>query len=160
MGNGGDMKLLDWLKEYTFPVEAKFNDIEFARKVYPKVVQRQLQHGTTYCSYFATIHTEATKLLADECIKQGQRALVGKVNMDMNAPEYYIEKTKESITATEHVIQYIQEKMKEPGTNKRNLLVRPVITPRFAVSCTMELMKGLAQLAQKYNIPFQTHLSE
>ena len=100
MGNGGDMKLLDWLKEYTFPVEAKFNDIEFARKVYPKVVQRQLQHGTTYCSYFATIHTEATKLLADECIKQGQRALVGKVNMDMNAPEYYIEKTKESITAT------------------------------------------------------------
>lgn len=94
MGDGGDLKLLEWLNKYTFPVESQFKNIEFAKKAYSRVVKRQLQNGTTYCSYFGTIHTEATKVLAEECLKQGMRALVGKVCMDMNAPEYYIETTQ------------------------------------------------------------------
>jgi guanine deaminase len=80
------MKLLDWLREYTFPVESKYSDTSFAKKVYSKVVQRLLENGTIFCSYFATIHVEGTKVLANECIKRGQRALIGKVCMDMNAP--------------------------------------------------------------------------
>lgn len=39
-GNGYDMLLLDWLKTYTFPVEARFKDLEFARDVYTKAVVR------------------------------------------------------------------------------------------------------------------------
>ena len=35
--------------------------------------------GTTTCSWFATIHLEATKLLVDVVREQGQRAHVGKV---------------------------------------------------------------------------------
>ncbi len=37
-GIGYDMMLLDWLKTYTFPTEAKFKEIEFARDVYTKAV--------------------------------------------------------------------------------------------------------------------------
>ncbi len=80
------MKLLDWLKTYTFPVESKFKDLEFAKKVYSTVVSRLLENGTTSCCYFATIHSEATIELAKECIRRGQRAYVGKVCMDINSP--------------------------------------------------------------------------
>ena len=37
-GTGYDRMLLDWLKTYTFPTEAKFSDVGFARDVYTKAV--------------------------------------------------------------------------------------------------------------------------
>ena len=37
-GTGYDLQLLDWLDKYTFPTEAKFDDLQFARDVYHKVV--------------------------------------------------------------------------------------------------------------------------
>ena len=37
-GNGYDVMLLDWLKKYTFPTEAKFKDLGFAKDVYTKAV--------------------------------------------------------------------------------------------------------------------------
>jgi len=43
-------------------------------------------NGTTTCSYFATLHLEASKLLVDIVREQGQRAYVGKVSMDRNSP--------------------------------------------------------------------------
>ena len=41
-----------------------------------------------------------------------------------------------------------------------DLLVKPIITPRFVPSCTSELMTGLAKLAKEYDVPVQSHLSE
>ena len=37
-GLGMDMELLDWLNTYTFPEEAKYKDIEYAKKAYKKFV--------------------------------------------------------------------------------------------------------------------------
>ena len=37
-GTGYDLQLLDWLNKYTFPTEAKFSEVEFAKEVYPKLV--------------------------------------------------------------------------------------------------------------------------
>lgn len=37
-GTGLDMPLLQWLETYTFPVESRFNDLDFARSVYTRVV--------------------------------------------------------------------------------------------------------------------------
>lgn len=39
-------------------------------------------------------------------------------------------------------------------------LVTPVVTPRFAITCSMELLKELAELAKKYELPIQSHISE
>lgn len=36
----------------------------------------------------------------------------------------------------------------------------PVITPRFAPTCSRELMSGLGELAKSEGLPAQTHLSE
>lgn len=39
-------------------------------------------------------------------------------------------------------------------------LVTAVITPRFAITCSMDLMKKLAELAGNYKLPIQSHISE
>lgn len=54
-----------------------------SEQVYEKAVRRHLKYGSTTCSYFATIHLEATKVLVDVIRGLGQRAHVGKV-WDMN----------------------------------------------------------------------------
>ncbi|ORX81183.1 guanine deaminase [Basidiobolus meristosporus CBS 931.73] len=151
-GSGMDLQLLNWLNTYTFPREARFNDTSYAKEAYGKVVDRLIRGGTTAASYYATIHLEASKILSDIVERRGQRAFVGKVNMDRNSPDYYIETTEKSLKDSEAFIQYV--------LGKKNSRVTPIITPRFVPSCTSELMKGLAALASKYNLPIQSHLDE
>ncbi len=50
-GTGYDLKLLGWLDKYTRPTEAKFNDLEFARDVYRKVVVRLITLHVEYIIY-------------------------------------------------------------------------------------------------------------
>jgi guanine deaminase len=38
--------------------------------------------------------------------------------------------------------------------------VTPILTPRFALSCTAELMRDLGALAAERDLPIQTHISE
>ena len=128
-GTATDMPLMDWLSHYTFPAESSHNDLVWAEEVYTKLVRRLLANGTTTAVYFATIHARSTMLLADICSKLGQRALIGKVNMDRNAPETYVETADESIAATELVIAHIQSK----GSPE---MLMPVITPRFVPTCS------------------------
>ncbi|XP_006816518.2 guanine deaminase-like [Saccoglossus kowalevskii] len=100
-GSGMDLQLLDWLEKYTFPTEMKYNNTKFAENVYEKVVDRTLKWGTTTACYYGTIHTKSTLILADVIDKAGQRAFVGKVNMDQNSPENYMEDIQTSIQETE-----------------------------------------------------------
>ena len=150
-GLGLDLPLLDWLHKYTFPREQEFSNIAMAQRVYPATVRRLLSYGTTTACYYGTIHLEANKYLVDVCERMGQRAFIGKVNMDRNSPPELTEPTQQSIDETRAFIEY---------TKKKSSLVTPVITPRFAPSCTPELLKALGQLAQEFSIPVQTHLSE
>uniref|UniRef100_A0A8D0KH61 Guanine deaminase n=1 Tax=Salvator merianae TaxID=96440 RepID=A0A8D0KH61_SALMN len=101
-GTRVDLPLLQWLEKYTYPTENRFKDNDFAREVYTRAVRRTLKNGVTTACYFATIHTDASLLLADIIDKFGQRAFVGKVSMDINEslPEYK-ETTTESIKETE-----------------------------------------------------------
>ena len=45
-------ELLDWLKHYTFPLEAKFKDETFAKRVYSTVVRRIVDAGVSLSSGF------------------------------------------------------------------------------------------------------------
>ena len=152
-GTGYDRTLLDWLTTYTFPREAEFASEQIAKDSYTMAVDRSLKSGTTTACYYGTIHVEATKILADIITAFGQRAFIGKVNMDTNSPDFYIERNaQESLNATKLVIDYI--------TSLKNPLITPVITPRFVPSCTSELLLELGQLAKSKNLPIQSHLSE
>lgn len=151
-GLGLDLPLLQWLETYTFPLEAAYNDNDFARKVYESVVRRTINCGTTLAAYFATNYKDSSLILAEEVIRQGQRALIGKTCSNASSPPYYIETTKDSLRDTETFINGV--------INLQSPLVKPIVTPRFALSCTSELMTGLAKLASKYDLHIQSHLSE
>ncbi|KAM4616053.1 guanine deaminase [Polymixia lowei] len=152
-GTALDLPLLQWLNTYTFPVESYFKDLLFAHRVYTHVVRRTLRNGTTTACYFATIHTDATLLLGQIANDFGQRALVGKVCMDINnAVKHYKETNQES---QEETCRFIGELLK-----KKYPLVKPVVTPRFAVSCSGVLLGQLGEIAKNNNLHIQSHISE
>ncbi|KAF3342249.1 3'-5' exoribonuclease CSL4-like protein [Verticillium dahliae VDG2] len=85
-GIGQGLHILDWLDQVTFPFEARFADAAYARATYEDTVADFLRQGITTASYYSSRHAEGTRILADICVEKGQRALVGKCNMDRNAP--------------------------------------------------------------------------
>lgn len=149
-GLGLDLELLDWLDTYTFPEESKYKDVEYAKKAYQTFVDDLAKTATTRASIFATLHTDMTLLLMDLLEQKKICAYVGKVGMDRNCPDFYIEKN-----GKEETLRFVEE------CQKRNYkFVKPIITPRFTISCTDEYMKYMGELAKKYNIAVQSHLSE
>jgi len=147
-----DLTLLDWLERYTFPTETGLEDVTRAQEVYSRCVRSTLDSGTTTASYFATIHCQSTKLLANICKQEGQRAFVGKVCMDRNSPDNYSESTDDSLASTKEFIASIADLKTD--------LVKPILTPRFVPSCSRRLMTCLGDLASDLNLHVQTHLSE
>ena len=106
-GTGMDLPLLAWLEKYTFPCEARFADENFARVAYEKSIRRHLKSGTTFAAYFATIHNSGGKVLVDVINRVGQRAFVGKVSMDRNSPDFYIEETVRGCEDAEEFARYV-----------------------------------------------------
>jgi len=142
----------------TFPNEARCKDPEYATSLYMRLVKRLIRNGTTTALYFATIHLEASKILADICDAVGQRGYVGKLNADQLSPDYYVETTSSSLADTETFIQYCRAKF--PPTKERTSLVHPVITPRFIPTCSYPLLQCLGRLAEKYDCHVQSHAAE
>ncbi|KAJ1671615.1 hypothetical protein EV182_007535, partial [Spiromyces aspiralis] len=161
IGLGNDLPLLDWLNCYTFPHESAFKDVATARRLYSAAVDYTIRNGTTCAAYYGTIHFDATLTLVDILRARGQRAFVGKVNMDQNSPDFYIESTEETLAATRRYIEAVEEGRPRGIYPDSPLdIVKPIITPRFAVACTMDCLVGLAEIAQERGLPIQSHLNE
>jgi guanine deaminase len=84
---------------------------------------------------------------------QGQRAFIGKVNMDRNSPAHYTETTASSQSTTTAFLNYLTQDLSSD-------LLTPILTPRFAPSCTPELMAWLGEKAKEGGWPVQSHLAE
>ncbi|KAL2404914.1 putative guanine deaminase [Exophiala dermatitidis] len=155
-GTGRGKFIMEWLNKTTFPHEARFADPEYARKTYASCVDGFLKQGVTTAAYYGSLHGEATKILADTCLAKGQRALVGKCNMNRQSPSYYVDASAaESLAVTEEFIAYVRKI--DPDQN----LVTPILTPRFAVACDHDVLAGLGKIARKNpDLPIQTHFNE
>ena len=145
-----DKLLADWLNEYTFPLESKYKDEKFAKEVYEKFVNDLIKHGTMHAVVFGTIHNPATDILVNELEDKGIQSYVGKVNMDKDSPNYLIEETDQSIKNTETFVE----------KHINNKYAKPILTPRFAPTCSFELLKKLGELSNKYQVGVQTHIVE
>ena len=151
-GLGMDMELLEWLEVNTFPEEAKFEELDYARSAYSIFVENLQKSATTRACIFATVHRPATLLLMDMLEKTGLDTMVGKVNMDRNCPDYICEETQES---AEETLEWIKD-----VNHRKYVNTHPILTPRFTPSCTDALMEELKKLQMRYELPVQSHLSE
>lgn len=147
-----DMELLEWLNTVTFPEEAKYADTAYAENAYRLFADAMKCGATTRACIFATMHRESTELLMDLMEETGLCTMVGKVNMDRNAPQSLCEESAE--ISAQDTIQWIEE------IKNRYQNTKPIITPRFIPSCSDDLMQSLSYIRQKYNLSVQSHLSE
>ncbi|MEK9621893.1 MAG: guanine deaminase [Alphaproteobacteria bacterium] len=158
LGQALDVPLEVWLQTHTFPLEARYKDLDYADGVYRTLVRTLLANGTTTAMYFATIHNPASLRLAEICLEMGQRALVGRVAMDLadECPDFYRDASaEESVALTEEFIAAV------PGlAGNHTGLVKPVITPRFIPSCSDKALQGLGDMAHRTGAHVQTHCSE
>ena len=145
-----DLELLPWLNKYTFPEEMKFADVKYARRIYSRFVHELWMQGTMRVSVFATVHPEATRLLADLLREAGLGAYVGLVAMDRNAPDGLRNTAQQAFAETTNLDRYLG----------RDGLVRAIVTPRFIPSCSEEMLTALGRLANDSGLPVQSHLSE
>lgn len=147
-----DLELMDWLRSYTFPEEAKYADLDYAKEAYSAFAGAVAKGATTRVNIFATRHKEATALLMDIMENSGVISYVGKVNMDRGAAIELIEKDAQA--SADETLSLIRE---TAGKYKRTA---PIITPRFIPSCTDELMRLLGDVQNETGVPVQSHLSE
>lgn len=151
-GLGMDMELLDWLNTHTFPEEAKYRDLDYARRAYGQFTAHLRRSETTRACIFATVHVPATELLMEQLEASGLVTYVGKVNMNRNGPLYLIEPS--TFQAVRETRQWLEE------TVARFDRTKPILTPRFIPSCTDDLLYRLADLRAEFGVPVQSHLSE
>lgn len=153
-GIGMDLELLDWLNQHTFPEEAHYSNIDYARKAYRYFSEDLKRSFTTRAVIFATIHNEATVELMNQLEETGVITYVGRVNMDRNGGENLQESSAQaSLSGTLEWLSFVLNS----GKYKRTM---PILTPRFIPSCSDDLMKGLGVLAEEKNLRIQSHLSE
>lgn len=150
LGIAMDMELLPWLNTYTFPEESKYKDLHYAERMYRRFVRDLWKLGTMRAAIFATIHAEASCMLADLLNEAGMGGMVGLVGMDRNSPDTLRNTAEEVVEGTKRVMEHTSSM---PN-------ISAIITPRFVPSCTPEMLNALGELANENHLPVQSHLSE
>ena len=150
-GMAMDEELLPWLQNYTFPEELKYVDTAYADRMYRRFVRDLWRFGTMRVVAFASVHLESTRLLMRLLDEAGMGGRVGKVNMNRNCPEGLQESVDDAVKACDTLVEEFE---------REDSRVRPIVTPRFIPSCTPELLKACGEMARRYQLPVQSHLSE
>ena len=146
-----DLELLPWLQNYTFPEELKFADTAYAERIYRRFIHDLWRFGTMRVVAFASVHLESTRLLMRLLDKAGMAGRVGKVNMNRDCPKGLQESVEDAVKATDVLFEEFE---------REGARVRPIVTPRFIPSCTPEMLQACGEMARKYGLPVQSHLSE
>lgn len=144
--------LLPWLNTSVFPEESKFSDIEYAQMVAKEFCDHLIRSGTTSAVIFSSSHREAADVLFTEASNRGLKAMIGMTLMNRNAPQSLIHTTEQAKRDSLFLI--------DKWHNQDHGRLRFCITPRFAISCTPQMLEMAGQLAADHHLWVQSHLSE
>src|SRR6266511_6050725 len=146
-GAADDLPLLDWLKKRVWAMEAAHTAASI--KVSAQLGIAELIKGGTTCALtMETVnHTEEVFKVVEEA---GFRATVGKCMMDKGAevPNALHEETEASIRESLALL----ERWHGNGDGR----IRYCFAPRFALSCTSELLSRVAQLEKEREVMVHT----
>jgi 5-methylthioadenosine/S-adenosylhomocysteine deaminase len=150
-GLADDMPLLEWLKRRIWPLEAAHTE-KTLRASTRLAASELLLSGTTTVLTMETVHD--TDVVFETLGKMGIRAVVGKCMMDSDAevPPRLREKTSDSIDES--------LALKKRWDNAANGRLRAAFAPRFAVSCSRELLEAVGHLSKREKMIVHTHASE
>ena len=150
-GAADDLSLIDWLKKRIWPMEAAHTPASIRASARLGIAEL-IKGGTTCALTMETVrHTEEVLRVVEET---GFRATVGKCMMDKgdDLPSELHEQTRASIDESLKLI--------DEWHGKGDGRIRCCFAPRFAVSCTRELLAEVAKLARERGLMIHTHASE
>jgi guanine deaminase len=153
-GLGAGMALLSWLERYIFPLELDF-DRPVAERVAPAAWRAFAAAGTTTALVYGAVYEDSLDVMFSAAEAHGIRAIVGKVMMDRNTYDLTIDPStilERSLAESARLIS------RWHGAAEGRL--RYAVTPRFAISCTADLLRESAALASSTGAYWQTHVSE
>ena len=78
IGSGG-RNLLEWLEQYTFPAEARFGDVMYARQAAEFFLDELLDNGTTTAQVFGSVHKSSIDAFFAAAGARNLRMVAGKV---------------------------------------------------------------------------------
>ena len=153
-----ETELLPWLKRHIFPTEKAFTSERPAlRGELDAFFAEVAAQGTTTAMLYGAVWQDSTDLAFAAAERSGLRVLLGKVMMDVDSyghgAVWPAERTREvSLSESRELISTWH------GRDAGRL--EYVVSPRFAVTCSRELMAGASALASETGCAMQTHLSE
>lgn len=153
-GLGAGLDLLTWLDRYIFPLELDF-DRPAAERVAPAAFRAFAAAGTTTVVAYGALWPDSLDACFEAAEAHGIRAVIGKVMMDRIT---YDEEIAPGEILERSLRQSAQLCAHWHGRDAGRL--RYAFTPRFAVSCSPDLLRESARLAAETGAYWQTHLSE
>ena len=150
-GYADDLALLDWLKTRIWPMEAAHTAASL-RAAAQQAASELLRSGTTTVLTMETVHD--TDAVFEALEPMGLRAVVGKCMMDADSavPARLLEQTSRSIDDSVAIAKRWH--------GRADGRLRAAFAPRFAVSCSRELLEAVAHLAIEHQLVIHTHASE
>lgn len=150
-GSADDLLLLDWLKTRVWPLEAAHDAASLTASAELGIAEL-LKGGTTCALTMETVrHTEVVLQAVD---RSGFRAVVGKCLMDQGegVPTGLFEPADEAIA------EALDLAARWHG--KAGGRIQVCLAPRFALSCSRELLERVAKLSEEHGLIIHTHASE
>jgi guanine deaminase len=154
-GLGYALPLLDWLDRLTFPTERSWADPAVAERLAPAIFRAFAAAGTTTVLGYGVVYEAAMDVAFQAAQAHGIRAILGKVMMDRLTYDPTIEP---STILDRSVAESRALAGRWHGAAAGRLGY--AVTPRFAVSCSAELLAASAELAHELECWWQTHVSE
>jgi guanine deaminase len=153
-GLGAGLDLLTWLERHIFPLERNF-DAETAAALAPRAFASLAAAGTTTVLAYGAIWADSLDACFQAAEDHGIRAVLGKVMMDRI--------TYDADVAPERILDLSLAQtwdLAQRWHGRDGGRLRYAVTPRFAVSCTAEMLRESANIARQTGSYWQTHLSE
>jgi guanine deaminase len=154
-GVGYSLDLLTWLDRLTFPTERAWADPGVSERLAPAIFEAFAAAGTTTVLAYGVVYEAAMDAAFRAAEAHGVRAILGKVMMDRVTYDPTIEPSTildRSLRETAGLIE------RWHGADDGRLGY--AVTPRFAVSCTPEMLRESASLARSTGAWWQSHVSE
>ena len=147
----GGRQLLDWLNDYTFPVEARFAYLAHARDVASFFVDELMRNGTTTAQVFGSVHAASVDGFFGVARERGLRMIAGKVLMDRNCPDSVRDTAQSGERDTRALIE------RWHGVDR----LAYAITPRFAPTSTEAQLDSAGRIARDHpDVYIHSHLAE
>jgi guanine deaminase len=147
----GGRQLLEWLENYTYPAEQRFADASYARSVAQIFLDELMRNGTTTAQVLGSVHKCAMDSFFEVAAARRLRMIAGKTLMDRMAPDGL----RDDAVSGEREMRELIASWHGRGR------LHYAITPRFALTSTVEQLRSAGALAREYpDVFIHSHLAE